>query len=164
MIWKPRLPYCRKRIDNFIISRNIKINLCRSSGFVLLNPLVKKNVFGSNSNMKRNLEYVLNVVKAGTQNLGVDRLQDCLSRNISFLSMFKIVNKELILLTCKIIVLCSLVQGRILFKEPLKLQKFAPKVSDQIGKSTRWYDGGTPPFWWGLFCCYGRIYKYYVFA
>ena len=96
--------------------------------------------------MKRNLEYVLNVVKAGTQNLGVDRLQDCLSRNVGFLSMFKIINKELILLTCKIIVLCSLVQGRILFKEPLKLQKFALEVSDQIGKSTRWYDGGTPPF------------------
>ena len=50
---KSRLPYCRKKIDNFTVSRNIKIYLCQPRGFVLLNHLVKKNVFGSNSNIKK---------------------------------------------------------------------------------------------------------------
>ena len=67
------------------------------TSFVHLNPLVKKNVFGSNSNMKKNLEFMLNEIKVVIQNLSIDLFLNCpllKVGSLSFLSMFKIVKKK----------------------------------------------------------------------
>ena len=56
--------------------KNYQDKLVSAKRFVHLNPLAKKNVYVSNSNMKENLEFVLNVAKVVIQNLSVDLLHN----------------------------------------------------------------------------------------